>query len=187
MSRAAAATASLQARPPQPVVVNLRRPPSILGGAVRGAIAGGLATWLMDQVTTGLVESQSREDREREAAARPNGESSVGNLLDRIDAVTGRPLAGPGRDRAATLLHYALGVVPGAAYGVLRRRLPSLAAGGGLVYGLLLFVGNDEVLNTELGLAGPYAAYPLSSHIRGLVGHAVLGVATDTTLDLLGA
>ncbi len=80
-----------------------------------------------------------------------------------------------------------LGVVPGALYGALRRRVPLLGAGRGLMYGMLLFVGNDEVMNTELGLAGPYSAYPAAAHLRGLVGHAVLGVATDTGLDILGA
>jgi hypothetical protein len=29
-------------------------------------------------------------------------------------------------------------------------------------------------------------AYPLETHWRGLVGHAALGVATDTTIELLG-
>ena len=45
---------------------------------------------------------------------------------------------------------------------------------------------NDEYLNTRLGLAGPFAAYPIETHFRGLVGHVVLGVATDTGISLLG-
>ena len=45
---------------------------------------------------------------------------------------------------------------------------------------------NDEFLNTRLGLAAPFGAYPIETHLRGLVGHLVLGVATDTTIELLG-
>lgn len=163
------------------------RKKTLLGDAARGAVAGAIATWLMDQVTTGLVESQSPADREREAAAQPNGQSSVANLIDRMEGGLHARLPGSVRPAASTAIHYGLGIVPGAVYGALRRRVPGIGAGRGFVYGVLLFGANDEMMNTQLGLAGPYAAYPFSSHWRGLVGHAVLGVATDAGLDLLGA
>jgi len=163
------------------------RKPSIVGDAIRGAVAGAVATWLMDLVTTGLADSQSTADRRREAAARPNGQSSVGNLIARIEATTHLRLSPSLRPTASQVIHYGLGIVPGALYGALRHRLPGLGAGRGFAYGILLFGANDEVLNTRLGLSGPYGAYPISSHWRGLVGHAVLGVATDAGLDLLGA
>jgi hypothetical protein len=163
-----------------------RKEPSILGDALRGAIAGAAATWLMDLVTTGLASAQSEESKEQEKAAQPNGQSSVANLLDRVQATTGVQLDDSTRSMAASAVHYGLGAVPGALYGVFRRRVPVLAAGRGLLYGLLVFGLNDELMNTELGLAGPYGAYPLETHWRGLVGHGVLGVATDTGLDLLG-
>ncbi len=159
---------------------------SLLGDALRGAVAGGIATWLMDLATTGLVQAESPEDAKREAAARPNGRSSVANLLSRVEEQTGLQLDDDARSMASQGIHYGLGVVPGALYGALRRRVPLLGAGRGLLYGMLLFLGNDEVMNTELGLAGPYSAYPAATHLRGLVGHAVLGVATDTGLDILG-
>jgi hypothetical protein len=160
--------------------------PSILGDAIRGAIAGAAATWLMDRATTGMVDEQSEADKAREAAARPNGQSSVANLIDRAEAASGIRLAPRDRGLAAQLIHYGLGIAPGALYGALRSRLPILGMGGGLLYGMLLFVLNDEVMNTELGLAGAYGDYPLSTHLRGAVGHAVLGVATDRGISLLG-
>jgi len=167
-------------------VVDEARRPSLLGGAIRGAIAGAVATWLMDLTTTGLVQGESDEDKRREAAAQPNGQSSVANMVDRLEGQTGLRVSDSARSTVLNLVHYCLGVVPGAIYGALRRRVPAIAVGGGLLYGVLLFVANDEVVNTELGFAGPYQAYPLASHVRGIVGHAVLGVATDRTLDLLG-
>jgi hypothetical protein len=182
--RAADARLQLARRQAQPMTADDR--PSMLGGAIRGAIAGAVATWLMDRMTTGLVEEQSEVDKAREAAAQPNGQSSVANLLDRAQEATGLSLRPGQKAVAAQAVHYGLGVVPGAVYGALRSRLPFIAAGGGLLYGMLLFALNDEVMNTELGLAGPYDAYPLSSHLRGAVGHAVLGVATDRGVALLG-
>jgi hypothetical protein len=156
------------------------------GNAVRGALAGAAATWLMDLVTSGLLEGQSEETTRREMAAQPNGKGSVANLVDRIDAAWGLELDDRQRSMAAQAIHYGLGIIPGAAYGVLRNRVPILRSGRGLAYGILLWAVNDEYLNTKLGLAGPFGAYPLETHWRGLVGHAVLGVATDTGLDLLG-
>jgi hypothetical protein len=161
--------------------------PSLLGGAIRGLIAGTVATWLMDLTTTGLVDGQSEEDKQQEAAAQANGKSSVGNLLDRIQAMSGIQLGESAQAIAPQVVHYSLGAVPGAFYGAFRHRIPGLRAANGLLYGLIVFVANDEVMNTELGLAGRYEAYPLSTHWRGLVGHAVLGIATDTGLDVLGA
>ena len=76
--------------------------------------------------------------------------------------------------------------MPGALYGALRPVIPALGAGRGLLFGMALFIFNDEVLNSALGFAGPPDAYPASSHARGLVGHAVLGVTTDATLNILG-
>ncbi len=45
---------------------------------------------------------------------------------------------------------------------------------------------NDEALNSALGLSGAFVDYPLQTHLRGAVGHVVLGIATDAGIDLLG-
>ncbi|MEZ0239764.1 MAG: DUF1440 domain-containing protein [Chloroflexota bacterium] len=154
--------------------------------AVRGGLAGAVATWLMDLVTTGLYDGQSPEVTEREKAAQPNGKSSVENLLDRIETETGFVVEPLQRPMVLQAMHYALGIGPGAVYGVLRNRLPLVGAARGLLFGLVVFAVNDEYMNTKLGLAGPIEAYPVETHWRGLVGHATLGVATDTTIELLG-
>jgi hypothetical protein len=158
----------------------------VIRDAIRGALAGAAATWLMDLVTTGMLEAQPREVTAREAAARPNGKSSVANLVDRVEAETGMTVPAAQRPMLENLIHYALGVVPGALYGVLRRYVPFARLGRGLAYGVLLFAANDEYANTKLGLAGPIEAYPPETHLRGLAGHAVLGVATETGIQLLG-
>jgi hypothetical protein len=159
---------------------------SLTGDLLRGAIAGGVATWAMDQVTTALLDQASQADKEQEKAAQPRGKSSARNLTDRLAQVVAPDATEQQRDQAATAIHWGLGIVPGALYGALRNRVPFVGAGRGLVYGTLLFLGNDEYLNTELGLAAEPSAYPASTHARGLVGHLVLGAATDTVFDVLG-
>ncbi len=159
---------------------------SILGQVIRGAIGGAVATWAMDAVTTAMFDRQSPEVNAREAAAQPMGKGAVPNLIDRVTDATGLELDESLRPMAEQATHYALGVIPGAFYAVLRERIPFVGALRGLLYGLLLFVVNDEYLNIRLGLAGPVEAYPVESHARGLVGHLVLGAATDTMVDVLG-
>ena len=83
---------------------------------------------------------------------------------------------------AGIAVHYALGVLPGALYAPLRRRLGGLGAGRGLLYGLGLFLVNDELLAPALGLASGPTAYPWQAHARGLAEHLVLGAATDAVL-----
>jgi hypothetical protein len=150
--------------------------------AARGAAAGAIGTWVMDRVTTALYERQSAEDTAREQAAWPNGKPSVENLVDLGAERLGLTMDADQRQRAISLMHYGLGMGPGALYALLRRRVPLLGAGMGLVYGLILFAVNDEFLNTALGLSGPPEAYPAASHVRGLVGHVALGVTTDLAL-----
>jgi len=159
---------------------------SLFRDAFRGALAGAAATWAMDQVTTVMLAVQAPEVTAQEESAQANGKSSVSNLVDRVEAETGLVVPPARRPLVEMAVHYALGAVPGALYGIVRRWIPFARAGSGLFYGLGVFVANDEYLNTKLGLAAAPSAYPPETHMRGLAGHAVLGVATETGIQLLG-
>ena len=159
---------------------------SPIGDMVRGAMAGAAATWVMDQVTTSMLASQPPEVTEREKAARPNGQTSLENLVDRIADSFDLELTADLKATVTQVAHYGLGVVPGAAYGLLRHRLPFVGAAHGLLYGFALWAVNDEYLASRLGIAGPPESYPPEAHLRGLVGHLVLGVVTDSGIDALG-
>ena len=140
----------------------------------------------MDQVTTVMLDVQAPEVTAREEAARTNGKSSVTNLVDRVEAQTGLVVPAQRRPMVEMAIHYALGGLPGALYGVVRRWIPFARLGNGVAYGLAVFALNDEYLNTKLGLASAPAAYPVETHVRGFVGHAVLGVTTESGIQLLG-
>jgi uncharacterized membrane protein YagU involved in acid resistance len=157
----------------------------MLISALRGAVAGAAAVWLMDLVTTAMFDRQDPKVTRREEKARPNDQPALANLVDRLEAQANIELTDEQRESLLAVLHYALGVVPGAMYGVIRR-VPVLGSVNGVVYGVALWALNDEYLNTKLGLAGPFGAYPLETHWRGLVGHVVLGITTETGISLLG-
>jgi len=153
---------------------------------IRGGVAGGAATWVMDQVTTGMMSGQAPGVTAQEEAAKPNGKSSIENLLDRLETSFDLQLSDEQRGMASQAIHYGLGVVPGALFAVVRRRVPLIGLAGGLGYGALLWALNDEYANAKLGLSAPPEAYPSETHLRGLVGHLVLGAVTNSGIDALG-
>jgi hypothetical protein len=81
-------------------------------------------------------------------------------------------------------IHYSIGIAPAALYSVLRHKVPAVTAGRGSLFGLGLFLIQDEGLNALTGLSAPPGAYPWQAHARGLVAHVVYGLTLDATLNL---
>jgi putative membrane protein len=67
----------------------------------------------------------------------------------------------------------------GAVYGGLTEALPRSAAGWGLPFGALLWLGADEIAVPSLGLSGSPADAPVSTHASALASHLVYGVTAD--------
>jgi uncharacterized membrane protein YagU involved in acid resistance len=84
-------------------------------------------------------------------------------------------------------LHYQLGIAPGVVYAKLREKYPQVTAGKGALWGATLYVTNDLFAARMLRIVGPQKDYPWQTHLRGVVGHMVLGVATHLTLEALDA
>ncbi len=147
-----------------------------------GAVAGVAATWVMNRATTFLYEREDEQARQREDAAR-GGKTAYGIAAEKATAALGIRLSDSAQRKLGTGIHWALGAGGGAAYGVLRRRVPHADAGQGLAYGAAFFAVMDEGANTALRLTPPPAAFPWQAHARGLAGHLVYGVVTDTLLD----
>jgi len=150
-----------------------------------GAIAGAAGVWLMDRVGWFLYRRDDPAALQREKAARVEGKDPAHVAAGKVARAFGITLSPSQPHPAGITVHYALGVVPGALYGPLRRRANGVGAGRGLLYGLSLFLVNDELLNPLMGLASGPAAYAWQAHARGLVAHLVLGASTDAALDAL--
>ena len=147
-----------------------------------GAAAGLAATWVMGRVTSYMYEHEDSTAREEEDAAR-GGRTAYGVAAEKVASAARADLSDEQIQKLGSRIHWVLGMGAGAAYGVLRRRLPSADAAQGLVFGTTFWGLIDEGANTALRLTPGPTAFPWQAHVRGLAGHLVFGLVTETILD----
>ena len=151
---------------------------TVIEDAIDGAIAGLVATWVMGTVTSFLYARENPEARRREDDAR-DGKTSFGVAAEKGARLIGLELSDEQRESAGSSLHWALGVGMGAAYGVIRSRLPQVGLARGLAFGTAFFLVVDELGTVALGLTPPPNEFPWQSHARGLAGHLTYGAVAD--------
>jgi len=156
----------------------------VLADACKGGLAGIGAGWLMDAVTSVMYDREDPVARSREEDAR-GGKHAYEIAAQKAARLFGRQLDDEQARRAGAKIHGWLGFGMGALYGVLRRRVPGLRLGDGLLFGVAFFLLVDELANTALRLTPGPRAFPWQTHARGLAGHVAYGVATETELRLL--
>jgi hypothetical protein len=143
-----------------------------------GALAGYVASRTMDAATTWFYGRQSDGSKKREDEIAPGG--TLVQLGKQLGGVVGRDLDDAQAGRIGLAVHRSLGVLYGiAATRLVHRGVAPLAAG--VVVGTAGFVLLDE--GTAIGQVFDY---PVESHLRGVVGHATLGLSIGTFLELLG-
>ena len=151
----------------------------------RGAAAGAVGVVAMDAVTWLLYRRESRLDLLREKRLRPYGKDTAHALVRKISRSVGSDAGSSEPNGAGITVHYALGMGPGALYAQQRTQRPWLRRGNGALYGAALYLANDLLAARLLGIAGPQGKYPWQAHARGIVGHVVLGVATEAALNAM--
>lgn len=166
---------------------------------ILGAAAGAVGVWVMDQVGWLMLRSENTATLTRDLQARPGTAAETARIAAQVHAVrTGKDNTATALGKAtqvsgvsptnqqpgpgSALFHYALGMLPGALYGVTRRIQPSVGTGHGVLYGVALFVVMDETAAPLTGIASGPGRYPWQAHMRGLVAHLVLGVTTEVLL-----
>jgi hypothetical protein len=149
----------------------------------RGAAAGAVGVLAMDVVTWLMYRREEASDLLSEQRARAFGQDTAHALVRRVAKAVGSDVGAQEPNGAGIAVHYGLGMAPGALYAEQRRKRPWLRAGRGALYGFGLFLVNDEIAAPLLGIAGPPGAYPRQAHLRGLVGHVLLGMVTDAMLN----
>lgn len=179
---------TMKARP------RVRRRTRPLSGLIAGAIGGLAATWVLDQYQKGAlavtrqaeaaagagpVLSQQQE-KVMEEQKRAHAEAAA-----RVARATGRKLSGDQRRHAASAVHYAVGALAGAAYGISVELVPVVKSGYGTGYASLLFVGGPQVLLPWFRLEPPPGETPAAVQVGGLSGHMIYGVTLETARRVL--
>lgn len=156
----------------------------MLADAIIGAAAGAAAVWAMDRVDWFNFRHEDPEARRRTQAVRPGGMDPAHVAADAAARTAGYQLRPKDNNAPGKAIHYSLGIMPGALYGVLRHDVPGLDAGRGSLFGIGLFLMQDEGLNAIAGLSAKPTDYPWQAHARGLAAHVVYGLVLDAALNL---
>jgi hypothetical protein len=143
-----------------------------------GAAAGYAAGKVMDRATTWFYQRQSDASKQREGELMPEGAPMAS--ARKLAGLVGAQPTDKQASRIATVLHQSLGQLYGVGAAALTRAgVPPLTAGvASGVAGLLLV---DELANS-LFFTPPPQAYPIESHLRGVVGHLTFGATLGVLL-----
>jgi hypothetical protein len=157
---------------------------------VRG-FAGAVATWVvagyvgtkaMEPVSMFLYRHEPAQARAIEDAARPGPPSRAAG--EKITSALGLNLTDEVLDKVALGFHYGLALSWAPLYGILRRRVGLAAPLAALLTGLTMSVLADELMTPLLGFSAPNRAYPLATHLRGVVAHLVFGATVGAVSEV---
>lgn len=158
---------------------------ALFSKALMGAAAGAAGTWALDRADWRMWNNESEEARLKTTAARPGGEPPAHVLVSSVEQAFGLNLTPEQHHAAGIAVHYGIGIAPAVAYSIFRDQLPGRGPLRGALYGLGLFLLQDELLNTATGLGADPRRYPWQAHARGLVSHLVYGVVTEMVLNFI--
>jgi uncharacterized membrane protein YagU involved in acid resistance len=162
-------------------------PGSVLADLLMGAVAGAAAVWVMDRVDWFNYRHEDPQARQRTEDARPGGLPPAQVAVAKGAEAAGAALPQHKVRTLGKAVHYSFGMAPGALYGVLRDHYPVVGTGRGFLFGLGVFLLQDEAMNPILGLSGKPRDYPWQAHARGLVAHLVYNretQASGTSVDM---
>lgn len=155
---------------------------SVWAAALVGAAAGTVGTAALDRLDWFLWNREGSSTKRRTTNARPNGEPPADVLVGRIEAAAGAEPSERTHRRRGVAAHFAIGIAPAVGYALARGRLPVRGVAAGALFGLGLWLVQDELLNALTGLAAEPQDYPWQAHARGLAAHLAYGVSTELAL-----
>ncbi|EYD75707.1 hypothetical protein Rumeso_02794 [Rubellimicrobium mesophilum DSM 19309] len=155
---------------------------------LKGTLAGLAATVALDRLDWFMWDHLDPATRERTRSVRPDGLDPGHVIARKVAQAMGTDIEPRGPDNqspAGVAVHAAMGLAPALAYAALRDRVPAMTAGRGTLFGLGLFLMQDEGLNTLTGLGARPQDYPWQAHARGLIAHLVYGAVLEATMRAL--
>lgn len=149
----------------------------------KGSIAGVIGVTAMDYlVTWPMYKYEDRAAYTREKSLQPEGRWAAHALVSKV----AKGLNFTPSEKALFIIgktqHYLIGMAPAVLYSMFYKDVPAIRKGKGLLYGLSLFILMDEIVVPMLKLSGPTTKYPWQAHLRGLLGHLMMGWATHAAV-----
>jgi uncharacterized membrane protein YagU involved in acid resistance len=155
----------------------------LISDLATAAVSGFVALAVMDLVTSRVYALASEADRQQESAVSPGVAYTV--AAKKTAAYIGLSLSEAQASSLGSLYHYLMGLGWAPVYIALRRLTGMAALPAGLVTGLTLWAGFDEGMVPALGFSAPNRAYPLSTHVRGFLGHLTYGLSIMTSVEAI--
>ncbi len=155
--------------------------------ALLGAASGLAASWVMEKAQTWIMSAGGPVTKRREKEAQGDLEPATVRAAERAASAAGTSLPRDRMGAASEAVHYATGTAFGAAFGMLAPRVGLPAVVAGPLYGIVVWLLNDEGLVPALGLSKKPWEYPASTHAKALASHLVYGAATGAGYGLLGS
>ena len=152
-------------------------------GLVAGAVGGLVGTVVMTQFQNAVAALSGNSDgngdehgQRREPERQSDDPATVRAAQAIAKSVTGNSIPAQRREMAGQAVHYAMGMVTGAVYGMMRERAAEPRTGAGLLFGGGVWAIADEIAAPAMRLSdGPY---PVSTHANALAAHLVYGATT---------
>ena len=155
---------------------------TLVRDAIVGVGAGLFGAKVMSPATSKLYEYQTDQAKEKETEASYGVAYNV--AAKKTAGLVGVELSEEQTAKAGTALHYGLGVAWVPLYMWLRRSRGYSPFGAGIASGTSMYALVDELANPLFGFTPPPQEYPLVTHLRGLAGHVVYGLATAAAVEL---
>ena len=159
----------------------MARSPGIGISVLDGVVAGAIATWALNRVTTFMYEREKKAAKDREERVR-GGKTSYEVAAQRTAALVGKPLNDEQASQFGTAIHWMTGIGAGVLYALLTRNADDRRLVNGLLFGTAFWALIDEGANTVLKFTPPPREFPWQAHARGLAGHLAFGAVADRTL-----
>ena len=158
----------------------------VANGLIAGAIAGALASWVMNQYQTISARPVAKRKLEQESPPPASGEGAGDNATTKTaEALVGHALPAERKAAAGSAVHYGYGAAMGALYGGLAELVPSVGMGLGIPYATALWLFGDEIAVPALGLGKPPSETTAAEHAAALSSHFVYGVTLDIARRVL--
>ncbi len=150
---------------------------------VAGVIGGIVATEVNDFVEQVFWHATPEREKAREPETEDDSSADAA-ARKLLECVQDEPSEAQ-REAVKTTIHFGLGAGWGPLYCWLRRNTRMTPTAAGITSGIALSLIVDEALNPLLRITPPPHAYPASSHVRGLVTHAVWGLVCGAVAEPL--